>query len=220
MTILLHKYIDTKHYRSILCLNGDLPEREFFTGGLPIIAADGAANKLIAVNIEPDLIIGDLDSVEDHIKSTYKTLHDADQDRCDYQKSLTYLQEANLLPTIVTGISGGSLDHVLNNINFFMQSDSLLYSPPVFGMVIKADEAISLSVAIGTKISLIGLPNACVSTTGLQWELTNYALRFPGKNSCFNRASKRNIKIDNHEGAVLMFVYLEEVNDAGLGISD
>ena len=57
--------IDLKQYKSVLCLNGDLPKASFFREmDLPIIAADGAANYLIKNDILPEVIIGDLDSID------------------------------------------------------------------------------------------------------------------------------------------------------------
>lgn len=57
--------INFKDYRSILCLNGDLPDPSFFhKRKLPVIAADGAANVLCNLGVFPDLITGDLDSIQ------------------------------------------------------------------------------------------------------------------------------------------------------------
>ena len=85
--------LNAKKYHAILCLNGDLPDKSFFARGLPIIAADGAANKLAEMHIKPDMIIGDMDSVHRaHLENT-PHLFDADQERSDFQKSLHYLQQ-------------------------------------------------------------------------------------------------------------------------------
>ena len=42
---------------------------------------------------------------------------DKDQNSSDFQKAMKYLESQNLLPTIILGISGGYIDHILNNIN-------------------------------------------------------------------------------------------------------
>jgi thiamine pyrophosphokinase len=204
-----------KKYRSILCLNGSLPSRDFFTGALPLIAADGAANKLAAMNILPHMIIGDLDSVDAALLKTCEHIHDADQGSSDFQKCLAYMQDNILLPSIIVGVNGGYLDHVLNNINIFLQTDSIFYAPPMIGFTIKSGESHHLKLAAGTKISLLGLPQATVTTRGLKWELDAQVLSFPGSNSCFNRAQHDEVMIAADSGDVLVLVYELTMNDAG-----
>ncbi len=204
-----------KKYRSILCLNGSLPSKDFFTGELPVIAADGAANKLAAMNVTPTLIIGDLDSVDPELLHEHEHLRDADQSTSDFQKCLTYMQAHHLLPSIIVGMNGGYLDHVLNNINIFLQTDSIFYAPPMLGITIKSGTSRSLSLPAGTKISLLGLPQATVTTRGLKWELDTHELSFPGTNSCFNRAHHGEVMITVESGNVLVLIYELTMNDAG-----
>lgn len=212
----MHDLINFTGYRSILCLNGDLPKSSFFTQrNLPIIAADGAANSLLAQDITPSLIIGDLDSVDDEILKQHPFIHSADQSTNDYQKVLGYLAEQNLLPAIVVGINGGHLDHILNNINIFMESNCLLYAPPIKGFVLKEQMPMNITLPLHSKISLIGIPQARLSSQGLKWELNNAQLSFPGTNSCFNRVQQTELHLEVHQGAVLVLIYEQMVHDAG-----
>lgn len=208
--------LNDKKYRAILCLNGDLPEKAFFARRVPVIAADGAANKLAAIQIKPDMIIGDMDSVDHAHLSDTPHLHDPDQSSSDFQKSLHYLQKNDLLPAIIVGVNGGHLDHILNNVNLMLQTDSLIYSPPVIGITIKGGEKRILTLAAGTKISLLGLPQAIVTSKGLKWELTSHQLAFPGNTSCFNRAHRDDVEIEVHSGNVLALIYEHVITDAGL----
>lgn len=202
-------------YRAILCLNGELPDAAFFQRGLPIIAADGAANRLDEMNITPNIIIGDLDSAHPALLAKCETRHAPDQSTSDYQKCLAYLEEKNLLPAIIVGISGGHLDHILHNINIFSQTDSLFYAPPLIGLIIRQDRPSLFKTTIGTKISLIGMPHATVSSTGLKWELDHHTLAFPGDNSCFNRAQAETVHLTVHQGNVLVLLYQTPMQDAG-----
>ncbi|MBY0293357.1 MAG: thiamine diphosphokinase [Alphaproteobacteria bacterium] len=194
-------------YKSILCLNGDLPPRDFFeTLSLPIIAADGAANKLHKLGITPNVVIGDLDSIDPHLE--VERIYMEDQSRCDYEKSMDYLTHHGLLPTVIVGSSGGDLDHILNNINVFMTcpSGNLLYAPPLYGSVISQPQTF-LRLPIYTKVSLIGLPQARLITQGLKWDLTNQTLCFPGFNACFNRTNENRISIQVLEGQILFLAH-------------
>jgi thiamine pyrophosphokinase len=207
--------LDIQRYKSILCLNGDLPHQDFFKLNLPIIAADGAINRLTEMQIKPSIVIGDLDSAEPELLELNQILHLPSQESSDYQKCLQYLSDQKLLPAIVTGINGGHLDHILNNINIFLDTDSLLYAPPVTGFCVRANHHINVTTQHDTKISLIGIPHAIVSTSGLKWELNTQTLTFPGKNSCFNRTQHDSIQIHVHQGQLLVLVYQSKMQDAG-----
>lgn len=207
---------DFKDYQSILCLNGLLPDSSFFVSlNLPVIAADGAANSLLESGIVPELIIGDLDSFKPSIGMKHRTLHLQDQNSNDFQKSLTYLKDKGLLPAIVVGINGGHLDHILNNINIFIETDCILYAPPIIGYVLKEQRKHQFLLPNNSKISLMGIPFASLSSKGLKWELDKSNLSFPGNTSCFNRTKESRIELDIHIGTVLVLIYDEAAIDAG-----
>jgi thiamine pyrophosphokinase len=200
--------IQFENFHSVLCLDGSLPDESFFKGiDLPIIAADGAANKLVAIGITPDYVIGDLDSLNQSLLETLNTVHLPDQDFCDYQKSLAYMRDHDLLPTIVCGVNGGALDHIINNINIFLNSGTILYAPPLFGYVLSENKKMNHTLPLYSKISILGIPSAVVSSSGLRWELDKYAMTFPGKNSCFNEVAASEIHLEVHEGKALVLIY-------------
>jgi thiamine pyrophosphokinase len=173
-------------YKSILCLNSDLPNALFFKAPIPIIAADGAANQLAAIGIKPSVIIGDLDSIVITDHSDSKIIKIDDQNTTDFQKALSYIANNNLLPTLVLGVGGRLFDHVLNNINIIIQNNCTFYAPPIIGYTLTGPTVLNLDLTINTKISLFGIPQARVKTTGLKWELANQILQFPGVNSSLN----------------------------------
>ncbi|WP_454782151.1 thiamine diphosphokinase [Legionella sp. WA2022007384] len=214
---MIHDVINLTGYQSILCLNGNLPDSSFFAAmNLPIIAADGAANSLFELGINPQLITGDLDSVRPALLKNHPFLHIPDQNSSDYQKALGYLKDHNLLPAIVVGINGGHLDHILNNMNIFMETNCLLYAPPIRGFVLNKQSKINLSLPVHTKISLMGIPEATLSSLGLHWELNDTPLSFPGQTSCFNRTQAPEIVLEVHHGSVLVLIYEQMIDDAAL----
>lgn len=213
----MHDLTNLKQYKSLLCLNGELPDLAFFKANkLPIIAADGAANHLHAMGIHPHIIIGDLDSTSALVLETTQSLHLPDQNSNDFQKTLGYLSDNALLPSIIVGINGGCLDHVLNNINIFMGTDCLLYAPPLKGFVLNAPKKVTFTLAENTKISLLGIPSAEVSSKGLKWELNQSQLTFPGHTSCYNRAKHEKITLEVHQGDLLVLTYETTSSDAGM----
>ncbi len=195
-------------FKSILCLDGELPSVDFFkSASLPIIAADGAANTLMQMGVLPQIVIGDLDSIASDFKKTLNTLHRPDQNSCDYEKSLAYLQANDLLPSIICGTNGGQLDHILNNINLFAENDNLLLSHHMMGLMLREKSERLFKLALNTKISIFGAPHAIVTSEGLEWELENYAMNFFGKNSCFNRTKRDDVLLRVVKGSALVLIH-------------
>lgn len=197
------------HYKSILCLNGNLPNKKFFNKNLPIVAADGAANKLHEIGIMPDIVIGDLDSIR--TSENFKILHAPSQDESDFQKSLNYVKQNQLLPTIILGADGGFIDHILFNIDVIMQNECIFYSPPIIGVPL--NKTAEFKLKINSKISIFAMPKAKISTSGLKWELDNDTLEFPGFSSLSNINIKENFKIEVKDGKVLLLSYVENMED-------
>lgn len=200
--------IDFSVFRSILCLNGTLPRKSFFNRhSLPIIAADGAANNLIEIGVNPSLVIGDLDSLDSSLKDSLTVLYHYDQNLCDFEKCLFYLEEHKLLPSIVVGMNGGYIDHILNNINLFLNTNNIFYAPPIIGFTMNEQEEKRIILPNDTKLSILGIPEAEVSSEGLRWDLRNFKLAFPGKTSCFNRSAQPEVYLNVHKGTILILIY-------------
>jgi thiamine pyrophosphokinase len=197
------------HYKSILCLNGTLPNKDFFTKPLPIIATDGAADKLLDIGINPDVVIGDLDSIKS--LERFKVIHAPNQDESDFQKALKYLGHNQLLPTIILGANGGFIDHILFNIDIIMRNECVFYSPPIIG--IPLNQTTEFKLKLNSKISIFAMPKARISTSGLKWELDDNILEFPGFNSLSNINIKENFKIEIKEGKALLLAYVEKMEN-------
>ncbi|GHT88280.1 thiamine pyrophosphokinase [Alphaproteobacteria bacterium] len=206
-----------RDYKSILCLNGELPSYEFFENfDLPIIAADGAANYLTEIGIEPSIIIGDMDSVNKNLLLIGKYIESKDQNYCDFEKSIDYIKKNNLEPTIIFGINGGCLDRILNNLNIFSKIDATLYCDDMFGFATSSN--IEMTLPLNTKISIFGLPKCLISTRGLKWELDDSILSFPDFSSCCNRSIIPKISFKILSGKTLIFIYTVPIFDAGIFI--
>jgi len=202
-----------KNSKSILCLNGDLPDSNFFLRDKVIVATDGAVDKLLNIGIKPSIIIGDLDSVKHKDYQNIEMVYLPDQNQSDFQKAMQYLSQKQLLPTVVCGVNGGFIDHILNNINIILENECIFYSDPIIGYALNGPTTLELDLNVHTKLSLFGMAKAKVSTVGLKWELDSAILEFPGANSCFNRVVTERISIEVLEGKLLVLIYLEHIVD-------
>jgi thiamine pyrophosphokinase len=212
----MNNYSFLREYNSILCLNGTIPEASFFAKKLPIIAADGAANKLASLGIKPNAIIGDLDSFVGDNHIGVEIIYLPDQNKTDFEKALDFIDQKGLAPCLVTGVSDGFIDHILNNINIIINKGCSIYAPPILGYVLNAPYKFNMEFKLTTKISLFGISKTIVKTKGLKWELNNQILTFPGLNSVLNRTIETNITIEVIEGNLLLLIYVETIKDKGL----
>ncbi|MGL4292276.1 MAG: thiamine diphosphokinase, partial [Bacteroidales bacterium] len=80
----------------IIVANGAFPTdaelKKMIRGTSVIIACDGAVNKLSAEGIEPNFIVGDLDSLSYEMKVKYADLihHNPDQETNDLTKAINF----------------------------------------------------------------------------------------------------------------------------------
>ena len=204
--------VDEGRYRSVLCLDGELPLEFLEHTSLPLIAADGVANRLVANGLQPSVIVGDCDSVRTELLEQYPHVCDRSQDTTDFEKAFAYLKKENLLPTIVVGLSGGCLDRILSNVFIFSQTDALFLSDTLIGFALTGKRTFDWEV--DTKVSLFGCPHAIVTSQGLKWELNRTELTFGGFQSCSNRVQTSPLILEV-EGKILVFVYRCEIKDAG-----
>ena len=100
-------------------LNGQMPTDDTIINQITnsdyIIAVDGSANKLFDLEIIPDVIIGDLDSLRNIKNKDIELVETPDQNKTDFRKTLEWCIEKNILNISIFGISGESEDHFLGN---------------------------------------------------------------------------------------------------------
>lgn len=80
--------------------------------GRPLVAADSGANTALRSGLVPDLVLGDLDSIEesDAVRRRTRVVHIPDQDSTDLEKSLAHVDA----PAIIgLGFIGARFDHSL-----------------------------------------------------------------------------------------------------------
>ena len=100
-------------------LNGQIPSDKSLIQRISssdyIIAVDGSANQLNKLNILPNVVIGDFDSIESFNDSNVELIEANDQSKTDFRKTLEWCIKKNISHISIFGISGKSEDHFLGN---------------------------------------------------------------------------------------------------------
>jgi len=195
------------------------------------VCADGGANRLYNYSKTkvPEIICGDLDSIEDKIKSHYisagcQVIHSPDQDYNDLDKSIQQIlgftnrslddgrqdckNDSTKKLIHVYGALGGRLDQEMASFHALYKYPHLsiaLYDEENVALLLPADENCTLNFPTGTVCGLIPLGNACerVSTKGLHWNLNEQKLEMGGLVSTSNEFDSSTVHV--HSSHPLLF---------------
>jgi len=210
----MNKLEFTEKFDALLCLDGKLPSREFFKDfkDIPVFAADGAALKLLDMNIDFEKVIGDLDTI--HRNGSIINIPDSkkvylpEQETNDFEKCLNYLEENFFKKVLILGFHGGELEHSLNNwsvlIKYMLQISLCIYENGRYAIPIYQD--FKLATKIGEIIGLIPQPVVLLSTKGLKWNLNEEILLIGLREGARNVAMKKQIEVKIIEGSLLLFL--------------
>lgn len=81
-----------------------------------IICADGGANHAKRLGIKPDVVVGDMDSVNKNFLEGLNVIYDPDQDKTDLEIALFHANKKKYDELILLGCIGDRLDHTISNI--------------------------------------------------------------------------------------------------------
>jgi thiamine pyrophosphokinase len=181
--------------RVVIFANGELPEREaalaLLQEGDFLIAADGGARHLLSMGLLPEVVIGDLDSLDEESHAGLISAgvaierYPEDKDETDLELALTYALAKGSASILVIAALGNRLDQTLANL-------MLVTNPVLSGVDIRLDDGVEevlfcrdrveVHGQTGDNLSLIpwGRPVEGIITTGLQWSLQDETL-FPDR---------------------------------------
>ena len=164
-----------------------------------IVAVDSGTEQAYKLFLKPDLIIGDLDSIDEKtIKRAEKDevqilKYDTNKNQTDFELALKHVINKEIKDITIIGGEYGEIDHlfgVLTVIISFQEDQQILW--------IHKDQSVlipnSKKIAIGSNVEFSILPFTNLKNlniSGAQWNLDNENIEF-GKS-----VTLRNISIDN-----------------------
>ena len=158
--------------------SGPLPGSFEDSPGSVKVAADSGLELALGLGIEPDLVVGDMDSISDpsllaRFPPERVLRFPADKDETDTEIGLRILRERGCGEITIVGGGGGRLDHLLGIVSLFERED-----PPRRWITNEADVRLIDGMAEfrgweGAIVSLfpLGLRAARMRSEGLRWSL-------------------------------------------------
>ena len=172
-----------------------------------LVAADGAADRLRALGMDPALIVGDMDSLQDRASwDPEKVLALEEQDSTDFEKCLYSTSAPGY---VAAGFTGRRVDHMLAAFHALLRYPDkrvvLLGEEEVIASL-PAARTFDISVDPGAVVSIYPLlPVKGTHSRGLKWSVEGLEMA-PGRQiGTSNEAVEDNISIGfDGPGAILM----------------
>lgn len=195
--------------KCIILANGKPPAKRIITflqkhNYSTLICADGGANKAKKLNLIPDIIIGDLDSIYDStlrvFKKKSKIIKLIRQNDTDVEKCIKYAIGKGFNEAVLLGVTGNRLDHTFCNLGIVIKFFKLIKLKIIAeeSLLIPFTGRVELNTIPGEIISIYGLDKKTkITSEGLKYPLKNIILPFGEKESTSNVAvgEKINLKI-------------------------
>jgi thiamine pyrophosphokinase len=179
--------------RTIIIANGVRPTesavRRWLRPGDRLICADGGARIALALGLQPNVVIGDLDSLDELAQTQLKAMgvrfivHPAAKDETDLELALRLAAQEEAAEIVVMGGFGGRLDQTIANV-------LLLTLPQLAGIPTCLVDGEQKATVIRGEVIIQGHPGDTLSliplggdaeevrTAGLLYPLRGETLRF------------------------------------------
>ncbi len=183
--------------------------------GARVIAADSGMAHAAALNITPELWVGDFDSSNAVLQASYSKVprqtHSVDKDATDGELAIAEAMRRGATNLILVGGSGGQLDHTLAHAGFLVALARR--GMPAF-LTSGTEEAYPLveelyidDVSIGSRISVVPMTDIkALTITGVKWPLTKRDVPL-GSALTLSNVVGGPVNIDLRFGAALVLIY-------------
>lgn len=208
----------------IIFTNGEYESLEFYRDFLKkinkpyIICADGGANFAKKINIVPDIILGDMDSISKETTAFYQTIknvkfqgHPSKKDETDTQLAIEHAIEIGATEVIILGALGSRLDHSLGNIYLltrFLEVD-------ISGQIINENNTIrlinkneSFEFPVGTVVSLLPIGGDVeeINISGFEYPIVNGRMTMKNPYGISNVTNHEKQEIAFKKGMLLVII--------------
>ena len=181
--------------RTIIFANGKMESLPLLIPQIPssdrIIAADGGARHCKSLSITPNIIIGDLDSLDPLDKASYQAAgveiiqHPRHKDETDLELALQLAYDRRYSPVFIVAAMGARWDMTISNIMLLAQEK---YSDMNIRLldgtqeltILRGEATLEIDHRQGDTLSLLPINGdaAGITTLGLEYPLENEILYF------------------------------------------
>src|SRR3989338_10150730 len=167
-----------------------------------IIALDGAIEKCETINIVPNILLGDFDSISQKAREkwsifekehaeNFKLISAEDQSKTDLEKAIVYCDAHNAETIDVVCATDGRMDHTLATLQtlkiHYRDSRKLILHTETENIFFIKNKKINITGKIGDYVGITGFPKAQFTSSGLRYEGDQTAIAFGVTSSFCNQ---------------------------------
>ena len=170
----------------LIVANGEFPSHPIPINILKkskfIIACDGASNKLDSIGYEPNIIMGDLDSINKNVMKKFKQkiIHIKNQEENDLRKVLQFCKINKFFNIRIIGATGKREDHTIGNIfsiNSFKDLNIKLFTD--FGCFVNINKSTIFKSFKNQQVSLFtDNKHLIINTEGLKYNFKSSTISY------------------------------------------
>ena len=175
-----------------------------------LVACDGAIEKLEKFR-EPDVVVGDLDSLSNELRSCYENriYEISEQETNDLTKAMHFVREKGWEDVLILGATGLREDHTLGNISLLLEYMSDFREVKIcsdYGCFTPIQKTTLLNSYPGQQISLFSCyPHGEISVQGLRYPI-NHRKLYRWWEATLNEAIGEQFSVILHEeGQVIIY---------------
>ena len=171
-----------------------------------VVAADGGADRALALGAIPQAVIGDFDSISAAAKLRLgPVLHRIDeQETTDFDKTLRSIAAPFV---IALGVLGGRLDHELAALSTLVaQAGRPVVALGRVDVVFAAPARLQMSLQPGDRLSLYPLRPAQGTSRGLDWPIDGLVLAPDGRLGTSNRVTSGPVTLQFDTSGMLVIL--------------
>ena len=203
--------------RIVILANGDFPSStvtlDLLHDADVIICCDGAAERLSKYGMEPNFVVGDMDSLAEKYKKKYQSLlySSADQETNDLTKAFILARTLSPGEIHILGATGKREDHTLGNVSLLLDYAKSINCPidivTDYGRFMAIYDTATLDVPLGIQISIFAFDATLkIKSAGLKYPTDNVIFDSLWKAS-LNEACETSVTLTlSHRCGVLLFL--------------
>jgi thiamine pyrophosphokinase len=175
----------TESYTAIVA-DGLFPQHEvplsYLKNASRIVCCDGSVSGLILAGMEPDAIVGDLDSLSDELADRFadRIFPDENQDTNDLTKAVKWCIEMEYRDIVIVGGTGKREDHTIGNISllaeYIIETNVIMVTDT--GILLPFLKSCNVSSFPGQQVSVFSIdPETEITSSGLRYPLNRTKIK-------------------------------------------
>ena len=164
---------------TVIVADGIFPQHEiplvYLKNAKRIICCDGSVQNLVLAGMQPDAIVGDMDSLNDELTNRFtdRIYLDENQDTNDLTKAVSWCRDMGYKDIVIVGATGKREDHTLGNISLL--ADYIKY----VNVIMVTDTGILRPLLKSSQISSFPGQQISIFSIDPETEVTSNGLRYP-----------------------------------------